>query len=463
MEAGLRAKHPVASTVIAVGGLIPVLVLTALGVDQRILDPLTLVLIAGVAVSNVTDVRYEGRLWVSGSFLCCLLGAAVLGPSAGAVIALSGEILAWVWSRFALTALAINCVGTVAPTWASGVALAAIAPYSGSQGLDFDLALALIACADLAVNIAIVSSLMALHEELPLFGHVAAYRRLLPFLGANVVLLVAVTEAYRRVGIVAATFLIVVMLVFTYVVRLLVDARDRVNEIAKLSISQGRLAAEAVNADERARRELATELHDDALQALLAARQDLEEAKEGNPESAARAEKAVRETVSKLRNAVFELHPAVLEHAGLEAAVRAVANDHAQRAGFECHVVFDSNASHINDHLLFSLVRELVTNAGRHASPTNVWIVVERQQSDVEMSVRDDGRGFRPVELDRAIRTGHIGLASTRERAEALGGSFEVRTAPAAGTAVCIRLPVAALERARIVVAERATPAARDA
>jgi signal transduction histidine kinase len=463
VEDGLRRRHPQASAAIALGGLIPVLVIASVNADGRILDPLTLVLVAGAAASNITDVRFEGRLWVSGSFLCCLLAAAVLGPSAGAFVALSSELVAWIWNRFALAPLAINSVGAVVPTWLAGVGLAALTPYVGTEGLDFDVALVAVACLDLAANIAIVSSLMALHEDLPLMKHVAAYRRLLPFLGANVVLLVAVTEAYQRVGIAAASFLIVVMLVFTFVVRLFVDARERVNEIEKLSTSRGRLVAEAVNAEDRARRELASRLHDDALQALLAARQDLEDATEGDAYGVVRAEAAIRETVDKLRDAVFELHPSVLEHAGLEQAILAVAEENTRRAGLELHVRIDPEISGLSDHLVFSLIRELVTNVTKHAKAANVWIRAERDQQGVAVSVRDDGQGFRGIDRSDAIRTGHIGLASSEERVDALGGEFRLQTAPGLGTDVRIWIPLSALEQVRLTDARTATPATPDA
>jgi signal transduction histidine kinase len=461
VEDGLRRRHPTASAALALGGLIPVLTIAALDADGRILDPLSPVLVGGAAASNITDVRFEGRLWVSGSFLCCLLGAAVLGPSAGAFIALSSEIAAWAWRRYPLAPLATNCFGAVAPTWLAGVALAALMPYVGTEGLDFDIALAGIACLSVAANIAIVASLMSLHEDLPLLKHVAAYRRLLPFLGANVVLLVAVTEAYRRVGVAAASFLIVVMLVFNYVVRLLVDAREQVSEIEQLSTSRGHLVAEAIDAEDRARRELATQLHDDALQGLLAARQDLEDAGDGDANSLARAEAAIRETVTKLRDAVFELHPAVLEHAGLEAAIRAVAEEHAQRAGFKSHVSINPDVSSLNDHLLFSLARELVVNASKHANAANVWVRAICDDETVELIVRDDGKGFRVTERSEAVRAGHIGLESSRERVEAIGGEFRLDTTPGVGTQVRLLLPVSKLKQVRL--AGTATPAIRDA
>src|SRR5207247_6463606 len=164
----------------------------------------------------------------------------------------------------------------------------------------------------------------------------------------------------------------------------------------ELSTSRGRLVAEALNAEERARRALAQELHDDALQSLLAARQDLEEAKEGSDAGLARADAAVQATVIKLRDAVFELHPATLEHAGLEPALIALAAEQGRRAGFRAHVSVDPNVSGVNDHLLFSLARELITNVAKHAHAQTLSVRLTRVGQDIELRVRDDGRGFDP-------------------------------------------------------------------
>jgi two-component system NarL family sensor kinase len=333
----------------------------------------------------------------------------------------------------------------------------------GSAGVEFDLALVIVASLELALNILIVSSLTGLYEGYPLLTHAVAYRRLGPFLGANIVFLVAITEAYRQVGIAAAVFLIVAMLLFTFVVRLFIDARKRAAEIEKLATSRGRLVAEAVNAEDRARRDLARQLHDDALQTLLTARQDLEEAIDGDDAGLIRADAAVRDTVVKLRDAVFDLHPAILEHAGLRAALSAVAHDEGQRAGFAPHVLVQPEAEVLNDYLVFSLARELLTNAARHSGATNVWISVRREPADLELLVRDDGRGFDDRRRTEAVTSGHIGLASSAERVEAVGGRLEIRTRPGGGTTVSIRLPVAQLEALDLRNSEMSTPATRDA
>jgi two-component system NarL family sensor kinase len=342
----------------------------------------------------------------------------------------------------------------------AGVLIAAAAPYVGVAGPDFDLTLAGIACLELALNILIVSTLMGIHEGYPPLRHAVAYRRLGPFLAAHVVLLVAITEAYRQVGISAAVFLIVVMLLFTFVVRLFIDARERATEVNELATSRGRLVAEAVNAEDRARRKLARQLHDDALQALLSARQDLEEAMDGNKAGLTRADAAVEATVVKLRDAVFELHPAILDHAGLEAALAAIAAEESRRNGFAAHVSVDPGVEGIQDHLVFSLARELITNAARHAMAANVWITVARDTRDLRLQVRDDGQGFDNLDRIEAVRAGHIGLASSAERVGAVGGRLEIQTRLGAGTSVQVEVPIRSLEA---LGSEPATPTTPDA
>jgi two-component system, NarL family, sensor kinase len=315
----------------------------------------------------------------------------------------------------------------------------------------------------LALNIVLVLSLMGLHEQIPLRRHVALYRRLVPFLAANVVLLIPITEAYRRVGVAAAIFLVVVMLVFTYVVRLFLDARERTQQVEELSTGSGRLVAEALNAEESARRALAQQLHDDALQALLSAKQDLNEARAGDEAGLARADAAVQATVVKLRDAVFELHPRILDRAGLEAALIAVAEKQGRRGGFGAHVAVDPDVPGVNDHLLFSLSRELIANVAQHAQARTLWLWLTRDSHEVELRVRDDGRGFDADQRLEAVRAGHIGLASSAERVEAVGGELKVDTEPGAGTDVRIRLPLSQIRQMNNPPRGPATPATRDA
>jgi two-component system NarL family sensor kinase len=217
----------------------------------------------------------------------------------------------------------------------------------------------------------------------------------------------------------------------------------RASEVAALAASRGRLVAQTLDAEDHYRRELAEALHDDALQNLLAARQELA------PDRADAADFAMvrlglDRTVAQLRGAVFDLHPYLLDHAGLGPALNAVAEEAARRGGFTPEVHVDPDVPSEHDQLLFSVGRELIRNVARHANADHLRATVTRDGDAATLVVSDDGRGFAHDRLPVAPLTGHIGLASMAERVEAVGGTFAIGGAPGAGTRVQVRLPLRA-------------------
>ena len=225
-------------------------------------------------------------------------------------------------------------------------------------------------------------------------------------------------------------------------VLLSVVLEQRTRRVAELAARRQGLIAEALSAGERERRALAEGLHDHAIQNLLSARHDLEEATDGGAaEALVRADAAVEATIAELREAVFELHPYVLEQSGLEAALRAAGQRAARRGGFRVHFSLSSQRHHPQEVLLFGAARELLTNAATHAEAANVSVELRADNGSIELAVRDDGRGFDVGLLPQRIAEGHIGLQSQRERVESAGGRFEIRSSPGRGTAVEINLP----------------------
>ncbi len=217
---------------------------------------------------------------------------------------------------------------------------------------------------------------------------------------------------------------------------------QRTRRVAELAERRRGLIAEALTAGERERRALAEGLHDQAIQNLLSARHDLEEVAEaGAHEALARADAAVETTIAELREAVFELHPYVLEQSGLDAALRAAGQRAARRGGFRVHFELSYPRRHPQEVVLFGAARELLANAAAHADADNVTVELSELNGSVELAVRDDGQGFDLGSLPQRIAEGHIGLQSHRERVESAGGSFEIDSAPGRGTAVEIQLP----------------------
>jgi two-component system NarL family sensor kinase len=222
----------------------------------------------------------------------------------------------------------------------------------------------------------------------------------------------------------------------------------RASQVAALAASRGRLVAQTLDAEDRERRQLAEALHDDAIQNLLAARQELA------PDRADSADLAVvrlglDRTVAQLRGAVFDLHPHLLEHAGLGPALEAVAEDCARWGEFVPAVRVDPELVTAHEQLLFSVGRELMRNVARHAQADHLHAAVTREGDAIVLVVADDGRGFEHDRLQAAPLTGHIGLASMAERVEAVGGSFSIEGGPGAGTRVEVRLPVEELRPQR--------------
>jgi len=211
----------------------------------------------------------------------------------------------------------------------------------------------------------------------------------------------------------------------------------RADEVERLAAVRGRLVAQALDAEDRERRRLAGALHDEAVQNLLAARHEL--AAGGD---LAFVQQGLDRTVDQLRDAIFDLHPAALDHAGLAAALEAVAAHAGRRAGFRWQVEVDPAAAGLHDQLLFSLARELVINVAKHARATAATVRVRRTPAELLLEVADDGVGLDPARLRDAPLDGHIGLASATERVEALDGLLEIAAQPGRGTLVRVRIPL---------------------
>jgi signal transduction histidine kinase len=223
---------------------------------------------------------------------------------------------------------------------------------------------------------------------------------------------------------------------------LAVGLRRRSAHIAELAQSRQRLVTQAFASVERERTRLAGALHDAPVQNLIAARHDLRRAERtGDRESFARLHEAIDVTIAELREEIFKLHPHVLDHVGLSAALEQVARHHARHSETEIVVTVDAECELGQRQVLFALARELLGNAAKHAQARHIELRLHRERHAVSLEVRDDGRGIPAGRMRQALLDGHIGLAGVRERVSALGGGVEITTAPGAGTRVHILLP----------------------
>ena len=215
-----------------------------------------------------------------------------------------------------------------------------------------------------------------------------------------------------------------------------------VDEIAALTASREELLGQIMSASELERRRISEAIHDGPLQDVLVARQEIGElATSSQSQELDRAMVCLRDASQRLRDATFELHPAVLEQVGLAAAVEQLATFTASRARIDIDSDIDYPTQHRIDPIVFGVVRELLSNVVRHSQASRAWITLVVTDSKCRLDVADDGIGMTNERAARRLAEGHIGLASHRARVEAAGGRFTI-VDEEAGTHVRVELPL---------------------
>ncbi len=209
-----------------------------------------------------------------------------------------------------------------------------------------------------------------------------------------------------------------------------------------------RLAAEIAEAERQERERLAEALHDDALQRLLVARQDLAEA-EDDPAVLRSVQRQLDELTDSLRLLTKAMHEDTLASMPLSAALERLAEDGGRRGRLAVRVHVDPAATGDHDPFVLGVARELLVNVVKHAHAARVEIAVVAEHDAVLIRVSDDGRGMTAAEVERAGLAGHLGHARLRRRLTAIGGALEIESAPGAGTTVTCVLPLENLQAQR--------------
>ncbi|WP_395293760.1 sensor histidine kinase [Kitasatospora hibisci] len=219
--------------------------------------------------------------------------------------------------------------------------------------------------------------------------------------------------------------------------------RDRSRSVGTLMAQSRDLLGQAMDAEERERRNLAETLHNETLQNILAARHDLQEARtSSNEEALQRADLVLAETARQMRSVVTELHPVVLEHLGLAQAVHRLVANAEERGDIRMHAEYGDVPRFAAEGIAFTAARELLNNVVQHAAAHECRLDLRVRDGRLHLRIDDDGRGMQPGVLETSIRRGHIGLAALRVRIETAGGSFTLQPRHPAGTTALVQLPL---------------------
>src|ERR1051326_6155540 len=208
---------------------------------------------------------------------------------------------------------------------------------------------------------------------------------------------------------------------------------------------------------EEERQRLARELHDQLGQLLSAAKINVQSASTLGEDSAldkkqSDAVRIVDSVLQEVRKISFALRPPVLDDLGLAPALRWMLSDLASSAGLKAEFVADSNlprADAESETACYRVAVEAVTNSIRHAGARKIAMKLGKIDDAIQLRVRDDGRGFDLTMIERGVERERLGLTGMRERAFAVGGQLEIKSALGEGTEIIGCFPISSAPERR--------------
>ncbi len=221
-------------------------------------------------------------------------------------------------------------------------------------------------------------------------------------------------------------------------------------KLMEKELSRQALLESLVKAQEEERGRLARELHDGAGQTLtnLLVRLKTLEKKNSSPDTKPALEgmqEIVSKTIEQIRGLAYRLRPAALEEFGLPTAIESLLQEMAENSGLKATCACELENYKLPEDIevaLYRIAQESVTNILRHASAAEVRVELRPIGDGIQLRIEDNGVGFDPVHLPGNSGKRHLGLVSMRERAEMLGGTLDVYTAPRKGTTIQAIIPL---------------------
>ncbi|MCR4394163.1 MAG: PAS domain S-box protein [Dehalococcoidales bacterium] len=205
--------------------------------------------------------------------------------------------------------------------------------------------------------------------------------------------------------------------------------------------------AQITRAQEKERKRISRELHDDTAQFLALACLEIDAViTHGKQLSAETLEKLtnlktmVSRTLQVIRRFSHELHPSVLEHFGLVPALELIIGEFNESCETEVRFNLTGKERRLPDEVelaLFRITQESLNNIRKHAQAKSAYVNLHFAPAKVKLVIADNGRGFDlGNEEQNAIRKGSLGIVSMKERAMLIGAHFKIDSAPGKGTVI---------------------------
>lgn len=139
----------------------------------------------------------------------------------------------------------------------------------------------------------------------------------------------------------------------------------------------------------------------------------------------------------ELHGVIFDLRPPDLDDLGVVAAIEAYVQT-IKQTGLSCRLEVDDVPANLSPEVrlgIYRIVQEALHNVVRHSGADEAVVRLETVDNQIRVTIRDNGSGFDP---EKAIRPTSLGLLSMKERADAIGATFQIVSRPGGGTAIVI-------------------------
>ena len=211
------------------------------------------------------------------------------------------------------------------------------------------------------------------------------------------------------------------------------------------------LAEQLTLAEEKQNKLIATSLHDHVGQLLASSRLQLAALHDGMSKTeilskTGQISKGLLQAIQATREVIFDLSPPQLNEIGLYAATADWMDEEVEtKHGIKARLTGDDRVYNLDDNmrvLLFRSIRELLMNVVKHARANCVDVNIQETAKDLEITVRDDGKGFHYNPKMMRLKSSGIGLFSIQERAASFGGYLDIESSPGKGTSIKLSIPL---------------------
>ncbi len=215
-----------------------------------------------------------------------------------------------------------------------------------------------------------------------------------------------------------------------------------------------RFLKKSLTAQEDERRRISSELHDGLAQWLVSASYGMQlceafltsERQDDTLSEIKRTNNILNQSIKELRRIILDLHPIALAELGLIEALRKQVEGFNRENGVKCDFRIIGNMttlSLVQEVSIYRIILEAMNNVRKHAQASHVDLVLKFDLEYAIVEIADDGQGFDLSEaLSDKVAKSSIGLITMKERAEMLGGTLNIDTAPGRGTKISARLPL---------------------